>query len=221
VKLGIRDLDGWYAFTGNELVPYGVGSLLVMYNRSLSKLLTAIYPNHPWDISKFSKRPQNYWSSLENQRRFMDELGKKLGINSEADFEKWYSQSVEVLAQQSGGGLSNIYKKNFPKLLATVYPNFNWKLWKFPGRIGKVVQSDEDLRGLLDNLEVALGIRQPEDWYRVTSEQLIEMKVPQLHKSNPGGLVALLAKRYPNVDWDAAAFFGRGSRRANVARKGQ
>jgi len=212
-RIGIRDLDGWYACSNQKLITMGAGGILTLYNNSLSKLLAAVYPNHPWDVSRFSKRPQNYWTSYENQKQFMDELGKKVGIFSESDLEKWYEQSIELLEQNGGRALADLYHKNLPNLLSGVYPQYKWQLWKFRRQLRKVLQNEEELDKLFSHLELALGIQEPEDWYRVTTEQLSELKVPSFYRSQ-GGLADVLSKRYPNTTWDADAFFKRGYRRA-------
>jgi len=213
-KVGVRELDGWYSISASSLVPLGAGSILTYYKGSLPKLLAAVYPDYPWDISRFSKRPQRYWSSMKNQKSFVDELGKKIGIHSEADFERWYEQSDDLFRENRGAGLLVLYNYDIPKLLATIYPNYDWQLWRFPKRIGKVVQSEGELDKLFANIETVLEIRKPEDWYRVTAEQLASLKVPFFYKTTRGGLAAVLAKRYPNMKWDENAFFGRGYRRA-------
>jgi len=215
-KLKLRDLDGWYSVSIIDLIPFGVWRILDLYGRSLTKLLTKVYPEHPWDLSRFPKKPQNYWSSLENQRKFVDALGKKIGIHSEADFDQWYDQSVRLLLDNGGGGLSKRYNKSLPALLAAIYPHYNWQLWRFPGKISQVLDNEEELVKFCSNMEASLGIREPEEWYRVTTAQLTNLKVP-FFKANPGGLLTLLSKRYPNIKWDAELFLGRGYRRATLA----
>lgn len=212
-KIGVKVLDDWYSKSTNELIANRAGALLGIYGNSLSKLLTAVYPNHSWEISKFSKKPQNYWQSLENQKRFMDELGQKIGVSSEEELEKWYGYTYELLDQNGGRGLSARYK-NLPELLATIYPNFSWQLWRFAGQLRNALQNESEFEKLFSYLEKALDIRQPEDWYRVTTDQLTALKVSSFSKSTEGGLVELLARRYPTVKWDAESFFGRGYRRA-------
>ena len=215
VKLGVRSLDDWYSIRMTQLIPLGAVTVLSRYGRSLSNLLAAVYPAHPWDPSKFSIKPHDYWSSVDNQRKFMDDLGKKIGVNSDADLEKWYEQSVQLLAANGGWRVAALYRNSLPKLLSAMYPHYDWQLWKFPGRIGKVLKSEVELGKLFTFLESSLEIREPQDWYRVTSEQLAALKVPSFYRSTPGGLVSLLSKRYPNIEWDASAFFGRGYRRAS------
>jgi len=212
-QLGLRDLDGWYSIGMNDLSKVGATSIFNVV--SLPKMLAAVYPKHPWDESKFSRRPQHYWSTLKHQKDFMDELGRKIGIRSEADYDKWYDQPGSLFLEHHGHGLFELYEKDLPKLLASIYPNYNWQLWRFPRKITEVLKSDKETKKLFDYLEKGLEIRRPEDWYRVTLEQLNDLGVGPFSKRIEGGLVTLLSKRYPNIEWDADAFFGRGYRRAS------
>jgi len=215
IGIGLHDLDGWYTVHWSKLLPLGAKSILDLYDNSLVRVLATVYPNHPWDIAKFSFKPRSYWTSLENQKRFLDELGRKVGIHSVEDFAKWYEQSNGFLLEHGGAVLLSIYSKSLPKLLAVVYPDYDWQLWRFPRTMEQVLESEEELGKLFSIMEDALGIRRPEEWYRVTTEQLTALDLPFFYRSDARGLVGVLSKRYPNVEWDTEAFFGRGYRRAN------
>ena len=215
LQIDKEHLDGWYRIDPATVIKYGGKGVLKRYNDSLIRLLAAVYPNHPWDPSKFTSRPRNYWASFDNQLKFMDELGKKIGVNSEVDLWKWYSQPIRIFDNNGASGLFALYEANLPKLLASIYPNYNWELWRFPRRIGQVLENDEEFDKMFDGLEKALDIKTPEDWYRVTAEQLSQLAVPSLYKRRGGVNIAkFLSRRYPNVEWDDEVFFGRGFRQA-------
>jgi len=184
----------------------------------LSALLVAAYPEKQWDLVRFGKMPRNYWASLENQRSFMSNLGKDLGIDITSngnEYEKWYLVSSQVLMDRGGNGLLSFYNKNFPALLAAVYPEHSWELWRFPRRIGKVNESKEEIDTLFERVEQALNIKKPEDWYRVTKEQLKSLRVSHLFSSRKGGVAKILSLRYPNISWEEKAFFSGGYRQAS------
>ena len=71
----------------------GGSSLLLKYDNSLSKLLSAVYPEYEWDMSRFVHRPRNYWSDETNQKKWMDWAGKELKIKEMSD---WYHVSTQV-----------------------------------------------------------------------------------------------------------------------------
>jgi len=55
-KLGYTSMKDWYKITRYIICKnYGSGLLSLKYNYSSSKMLTTIYPEYNWDISKFKK----------------------------------------------------------------------------------------------------------------------------------------------------------------------
>ncbi len=85
----VKQLDDWYSVYGNGLYKSireygGLKMLQYYYEGSISKALRAIYPRHPWDMSKFSKptHPSKYWSDHGNQRAFFDEIASKMSIHT-------------------------------------------------------------------------------------------------------------------------------------------
>ena len=75
---------------------------------SLLKILSDVYPNFEWLPWKFSSCPQNYWSDLSNQRKFLDHISKQL---HHKDFSDWYKLTNRV----SLPTFKNIYKQGHPK----------------------------------------------------------------------------------------------------------
>jgi hypothetical protein len=53
-----------------------------------------VHPDFNWLPWKFGRIPTNYWSTLENQRQFLDSVAKQLGIKEMSD---WYKVSAEVI----------------------------------------------------------------------------------------------------------------------------
>jgi len=68
-----------------KILSLGGRGALEPYNKSLSSLLKAVYPEKEWDLSRFEKMRNGFWSSVERQREFMDKIGKELGIEMERE----------------------------------------------------------------------------------------------------------------------------------------
>jgi len=68
---------------------------------------------------------------------------------------------------------------------------------------------------MFSSLEKALSISSPLDWYRATRDQLSALGVASIFHTRKGGIVDLLKKRYPAIEWDPEAFQGSGYRRAS------
>jgi hypothetical protein len=71
----------------------GGTSLLHYYNNSPYLLITSIFPEYnllPW---KFTVAPNNFWSNIDNQRKFMNWAGEQLKIKEPSD---WYKITAKV-----------------------------------------------------------------------------------------------------------------------------
>jgi hypothetical protein len=76
-----------------DIIDLGGAVLLMKYNFSPSQLLTSVFPDFEWLPWKFEKCPQNFWSDLKNQRKFLDWAAEKLKINEMSD---WYKIQHKV-----------------------------------------------------------------------------------------------------------------------------
>jgi len=169
-------LDIWYKVPNKTIIAHGGAGLLQHYKQSRSALLKAIYPSHPWDLSRFSKVPQNHWDSIANQRAFMESMGKKLGINHE---EQWYHVSNQTVIDNGGGGLLGEYGQSLSDLLQTVFPNYLWQVWRFPGKsIRKLLSDEKTLKDMISFVEKELGLKTVADWQRLSRGQLETLGLP-------------------------------------------
>jgi hypothetical protein len=56
-------------------------------------MLLSIYPEYEWLSWRFTQIPKNFWEKMENQKKFVDWAGKKLGIK---EMDDWYKILREV-----------------------------------------------------------------------------------------------------------------------------
>ena len=54
-ELGYKILEDWYNISAKDIINNDGGGLLGRYNNSPKLLVTSIYPNYPWNLSKFQK----------------------------------------------------------------------------------------------------------------------------------------------------------------------
>ena len=64
------------------------------YNNSFHKLLAKLFPEYDWLPWKFNNCTRNFWSDMNNQKKFMEWAGKELGIKEMSD---WYKVSTNVM----------------------------------------------------------------------------------------------------------------------------
>src|SRR5689334_7108095 len=73
--------------------------------------------------------PRGYWNNKENQTKFVECLGKQLDITH---WEDWYKVTQQTLHSVSGGSsLLSVFRGSPSALLRSVYPQYQWKTWKF------------------------------------------------------------------------------------------
>jgi hypothetical protein len=71
--------------------------------------LRAIYPDYKqiWkDWKPARSKPNGYWSDLENQRKFFDNLETKLNIKQPED---WYKIPTQTIVKEGGGFVFHRY----------------------------------------------------------------------------------------------------------------
>jgi len=76
-------MDDRYKLTREDIDNNGGASLLTKYyHNSPSRALMNVYPEHNWDLDRFTIKPLKFWKAQENHKRFLDTLFVKLGYNS-------------------------------------------------------------------------------------------------------------------------------------------
>jgi hypothetical protein len=121
-ELKFNKMEDWYKITLKNIQENGATGLVAKYGGSPSKLVQAIYPQHQWILSKFDTVPRGYWSDKENQKNFMDWLGKELGFE---DMDDWYNISLKDLEESGARRLLDKYNSLF-NLVSSIYPERRW-----------------------------------------------------------------------------------------------
>ena len=127
-KEGYNTMEDLYKINIKVIQKNGSVTLLLYYNSSISTLITSIYPNYNWLIWKFQRVPIGYWEDIKHQKEYMEWLKLELGYTTPED---WYKISKKVLQNNYGGGILKHYNNSPIKLITSIYPNYNWVIWKF------------------------------------------------------------------------------------------
>ena len=153
-----------------------------------------------WKAHSNQRIPRNYWKSTDNQTKYFDWLGKKIGIKQ---LDDWYEKlSSQLMAQNFGGTLlCKIHKGSPTAALITAYPEHNWCMWKFNTVADGFWKSTENKQKYFDWLGSKIGIKQPDDWYEKLSIAVIQQNHGgSLLTMHGSPLVALMAA-YPDHNW--------------------
>jgi len=203
--LGLVDKAGWYSISNQRLKELGGKTLLNRYNGSLSAILNAVYPEVAWQPSLFASLPRNYWKSESNRKRFMDELGAKLGI-IEKEREGWYKVSSQTLSDHGGSALYKEFHGSMLSLLQATYPEVAWDPLKFNKAPQNYWSDEKTQRAFMEEISPKLGVKELSDWYKVSNQLLVDHGASGLLTRYGGSLSALLAKLYPDYKWDPMRF---------------
>ena len=78
-RLGHSSMDDWYKLSQDDVYKNGGEGLISgYYNGSPSSALLSIYPQHNWEVERFTHKPHSYWSSTDNQKKFLEWLRPQL-----------------------------------------------------------------------------------------------------------------------------------------------
>jgi hypothetical protein len=110
------------------------------------------------------------------------------------------------------------------KALQTVFPDVDWKIWKFKQVSSGFWKDIQNQRKFFLDAQKELNIQSPEDWYKVTTSQIAKLGGSGLLYLRKNGYAYLqrtshykaslskaLATVFPKVDWKAWRF-GRSPR---------
>jgi len=74
-------MERWYGLTNDDLKAHHGARLLDVHGGSLYSLLSSVYHEKEWLPWRFLRSPRGFWMKIENQRRYVEWLGKKLGYS--------------------------------------------------------------------------------------------------------------------------------------------
>jgi len=227
---GLGNWEVFYGLTPDKLTQNGGYVLFETYERSIPGMLRSLFSDIPWDELRFSQLPKKeYWTDMNNQRKFMHYISLKIGANEEEEqFEEmWYKVDKQLLIDNGGKVLLGLYGGSLAALLKAVFPNRTFDETKF--RFSKVPKGYWDslknqrlfLENLLRDLKALRGggggggggegkEKEKEEveevWYSLTTQLLIDRGGAVLLKKYNNSLSLMLSTLFPEVAFDPLKF---------------
>ncbi len=168
-------------FKASHFIQNGGTGLLKLYNSSISKVLQSI-KDEKQDSLK-SRKTQKW--TLEKQKLFVDEVGKKLGIVDKHHFHLWYKVKRNDFAKLGGGGLiMGQYSSSIYRMLSKIYPDFDWLPWEFENMPRELSKDPLVLRKAIRYIENELNIKNLSNWNSIPLETLRVMKAFKVIRNN-------------------------------------
>jgi hypothetical protein len=211
LKLGIQvgNYAAWYKITNNDVSDKGGAVLLEYHKGSVSQMVATLYPEHHWELSKFSRRPKKFWHSLENQKAYVIELGKKFNITPD-NLQGWYRLSNKDIISNGGGSILEFHSFSKYKLLRTVFPDHDWDLNMFSSKPANFWKSSETQKAFIEEFAKKKDFHDLDSWYEVSAREIKAQGGSSLLTYHNGSLNSILKSVYPDHVWDISRFRVKG-----------
>eukprot|EP01114_Cavostelium_apophysatum_P008517 TRINITY_DN2104_c2_g1_i1.p1 TRINITY_DN2104_c2_g1~~TRINITY_DN2104_c2_g1_i1.p1 ORF type:complete len:621 (-),score=144.76 TRINITY_DN2104_c2_g1_i1:93-1955(-) len=196
VNFGLKDWEGWYDVTLEDIKNEGGADLLSNFEGAAPHIqaLKAAYPMLPWKPWKF-KNCSVVFRDAAIQRRFMEDAFHLLKF---ADWTDWYKLKVAALEDIGGGELLRYHGYSIVKAVTSLFPEHPWNLSLFE-------ESMRSAREFFDGLAIKLGLNSLEDWYQVKLST-IEQYGGGVFLSHFPNYQTALQVLYPEFPWQVHRF---------------
>ena len=121
--LGFNRMSDWYAVTGDDFNANYGRRLLQLHHGSPIVALRDCFPRHTWNEWMLARVPGGFWDELENRKRYVQWLGKKLKFKKPRDRYKIRQHDFQA---NCGGGLLTRHRSYFD-LLKECIPEIDWE----------------------------------------------------------------------------------------------
>eukprot|EP01118_Nematostelium_gracile_P006691 TRINITY_DN2154_c0_g1_i1.p1 TRINITY_DN2154_c0_g1~~TRINITY_DN2154_c0_g1_i1.p1 ORF type:complete len:503 (+),score=96.97 TRINITY_DN2154_c0_g1_i1:89-1597(+) len=202
-ELNIVNMDQWYQVTVEHICDRGGRGLLYKYHGSPSRMITTLFPQHPWDLFNFRKTPKQTWNDIPLRKELMTNLAKQLKIDK---MEDWYGVTKRKIYDVGGAALLQRYQNSPSKMVTSMFPEHTWDLLKFH-KMPKGLWDDMVWqKQFLNNVQYQLKMTSMEDWYHVTAQQIRQCGgagLLQKYKHSPSRMITCV---FTHHHWDMSRF---------------
>ena len=210
--LGYTCPEDWYRITIRQISDnYGGGLLVNYYSGSPIQFVRAMFPDIVFLEWKFLHTPHGFWENKENHKVYADWLGSILGYTCPED---WYKLTRQQIKDNNGAGLiAWYYSDSRIQFVRAMFPDVVFLEWQF-GFVSRGFWVNKKNHKLFaDWLGNILGYTCPEDWYRITKQQVIDHNgsgLLQLYYSSSPAFVKAMFPEYPWVSSKFRKSYSRG-----------
>lgn len=203
-QLGFRTLDDYYRLVTDHFKQNrGSSVLLHCWKGSAVRAVMQTFPEHDWYEWRFVSCPRGFWKDRRNHRRYMEWLGRQIGVEHPED---WYQVTNADFRKHKGGAFLLEYDSTVSAAIVACFPEVRWQEWKF-GRTPKGFWEKRRNRvRYLKWLGQELGFRRMQDWYSLTREDFETHCGNQLIKYYHGSPLAAVLDCFPARNWQEWKF---------------
>ena len=198
-RLELKTLDDFFSVSKMKIQQNGGKNLLYRcYNNDIKLLFQSIYPNFPWEFENLKINRNIFFKSIENQKKFMDDLFIKLKLKSNDD---WMKVPRKMIIKNGGESLLYYYYSNdLKKLLSTIYPNYHWKFHQLKYD-KKILKNIIYRRQIMNEISEKLEIKSLDDWLTVSKNEFKKNGGRNLLEFYSNNFTLLLSTIYSHLSW--------------------
>ena len=213
-RFWIVENEQWFKIPNEFFKKQKLHSIIKQYS-SLRNLLETIYPeinwieiekNHfnsdnPWK-NEIKRLPPGFWNDIDNQRKFLDYVAKKMNITKNED---WVNINTDKIKELGGRQLLRKYSTFF-EVLKNVYPDKNFLISEIRPRVSfNYWESKENQKKFLDDLQIKLKLKNVKDLQQITVRTLQDNGGSRILRYYDS-FYELLCTIYPEEYWNPYDF---------------
>lgn len=169
---------------------------------SPSDAIRYCFPNYIFLEWKFKKCKSGWWQNIKNQKQYLKWFEELKGIKSPED---WYNITYQNIKDNYGAQILSFFSNSPKKIAKFLYPEFEFKFWKFRCSSMNDWSNLNNQKEYLKWFEELKGIKSPEDWYNITSKDIINCNGATLITNNYNNsvynVVNFLYPDYNFINW--------------------
>eukprot|EP00026_Physarum_polycephalum_P003386 Phypoly_transcript_03397.p1 GENE.Phypoly_transcript_03397~~Phypoly_transcript_03397.p1 ORF type:complete len:737 (+),score=68.96 Phypoly_transcript_03397:178-2388(+) len=197
--------ENWYSVSTQTVVNYKGAHAIINQFKSLHSALIGVFPNIGLDPTKFDRKPNSYWSNLDNQKRVLDDFAKEKKFDP-LNPENWYQHlRTEEVEQFKDGPTVLLKNNNSPaKALMNIYPSIGIN----PALFQNIPVRNTPSRVFFDNFARNTGFDPlaSENWYKTSLSDIIATKNGSAICRKYGSMRKALTHAYPEITFDYSHF---------------
>ena len=215
VRYQLQSLDDWLLVSTKKWIKYGAEPLLRIYKMDKISMLRSIYPFHQFNFELIrEKDPVGYYSVIDHQRAFMDNLFVRMRMKRLHELE---DIRAERMVRKRGRVILVYYHHNhYPSLLSSLYPNYPFSFIKEKGeeeerrRVPYTSLRKKERRiEEIERMGRRIGVDRLGKWEKMGKRKFSKHGGSSLLKFYHNNMYHLLTDLYPNYPWDLLALSSR------------
>ncbi len=145
-----------------------------------------------------NRLPIYFWEDEQNHKRYIQWLGRELGVEK---MEDWYKVTIQDFYDRRGERFLEYYENSYTKALQTHFPKFDWKPWLFRQAPSGYWHDLENCRKYVKWFEKQSGFKSKKDWYEIRQDDIYALQGSGMLNHFACSVQQLVSAIYPDHDW--------------------